>query len=98
MITADKTMVIEKANIIPSNWSENSGTVGDGESAGFGLDEEDAVGVGVGVGVRVGVEVGDGKVAWAVIVPVPLIVAVVEAEFALTNVIDPVSDDHEENE
>jgi hypothetical protein len=31
MITADKIMTIETTNVIPSNWSGNSGTVGDGE-------------------------------------------------------------------
>lgn len=74
--------------------------VGDCVAVGVGVVVGLGVGVGEGLGdaVGVGVEVGDGKVAWAVIVPVPLIVAVVEAEFALTNVIDPVSDDHEENE
>lgn len=58
-----------------------------------------AVGADVGavVGAGVGVEVGFVSNV-AVIVPVPPNVAVVEAEAALLKVIDPVLDDHEENE
>jgi hypothetical protein len=70
----------------------------DGVGAGEGVGVTDAgvdvvVEVGEGVG-DVGVEVGaNAKVA--VIVPVPPIVAVEDAEFALLKVIDPVLDDQE---
>lgn len=111
MATVDKTMTTE-INIIPSIWAGNSGIAGDGEGVVFtvgaavGGDVGTAVGAVVGafvggvvgavVGTGVGVGVGVGENV-AVIVPVPPIVAVVEAEAELLKVICPVLDDQEEN-
>ena len=54
MMAAAKAVVIGTANIIPSSWIGNSGTVWCGVVVvGVGV----AAGVGVGVGVDVGVEV-----------------------------------------
>jgi len=58
-----------------------------GEDVGDGFGDEDGFGVGVGVGVGEKI---------AVIVPGPFIVAVVEAELASLNLIEPVSDDQSE--
>ena len=61
---------------------------------GYGVG--DGVGDGVGVGEFFGV--GDDEVvkdSAAVIVSVPVIVAVVKAEVAFANSVDPVVDDHE---
>jgi hypothetical protein len=86
--------------------------VGDGEDPFGVGDDEDTIGVGdgedtIGVGDgedTIGVDdgedtIGVGEVVIAkvaVIVPVPLIVAVAEAELSLLNVIDPVLDDQKE--
>jgi hypothetical protein len=61
-----------------------------GDKVGFGEGDGEAVGTGVGVGV--------GTLAkFAVIAPGPLIVATVEEADGISNVILPVSADHEEN-
>ncbi len=54
MIAADKTMIIEPANVIPKDWAGNSGTVRDGVAVAVG------VGAAAGIPVGVGVDVGDG--------------------------------------
>ncbi len=73
---------------------EDTSGVGDGvDTSGVG-DGEDPFGVGDGEDTS---GVGEAVIAKvAVIVPVPPIVAVAEAELALLNVIDPVLDDQEE--
>jgi hypothetical protein len=72
--------------------------VGDcvGDKVGLGEGDGDALGVGVWVGVGVGVGVG-AVARLAVIVPGPLIVAVVEPANGFPTVMFPVSLDHEEN-
>lgn len=71
------------------------GCEGEGVGVGDGDGDGDAVGVGVWVGVGIGVGVGV-LARFAVIVPVPLIAAVVEARFVLANVMFPVSVVHDE--
>jgi hypothetical protein len=43
MITADKSMIIETTNVVISNGSGNSGTVGTGEAVEVGIEEGDDV-------------------------------------------------------
>ena len=80
---------------------ENSGTDGDvlGDAVAVGLGVEVAVCVGVGVGVATtGVGVGVATLAkLAVIVPGPLIVAIVEESDGISNDTLPELEDHEEN-
>lgn len=75
---------------------------GEAEGLAVGDCEGDGVGVGDGVAVGVGVLVGVGVAAgafamFAVIVPGPFMVAVVELWVGNANVMFPVVLDHEEN-
>jgi hypothetical protein len=74
--------------------------VGEDEAVAVGetVGDEEGFGDGDGEAVRTGVGVGFGTLAKvAVIVPGPLMVAIVEEADGISNVMLPVLEDHEEN-
>jgi hypothetical protein len=108
-MTVPKTPAITIAAIPPRIYmvvrlEPDGGCVGELEGFVVVEGEEDSVGVGVGVGVSLGVGAGveEGVVVApdriAVIVPGPVIVAVVNRFIAFPSVMLPLLLDHEENE